>query len=271
MSKLAEMLGIHLNLYAALVGWGLIFIRVFIVLFFTPFLGSRAIPGQVRLSLGMLIALFLYPFVAKPFAADFPADNGLIIALFFKEIFIGFSIGLVTTMVFHAIEAAGNIVDNQRGGANAQIFVPQLGQVSIFGLFLFWLAIAFFIAIDGHRFFLQAFFKSYETLPIYQLPRIANGFSPFLEFLVRLSGNVLVIAVQLSAPVVIAILLVDLVLGLANKMAPQINVYELGFAIKGYVAPLLVYISLLILVSQMKVILGGMLASVTKLVNLLAL
>ena len=265
------MLGIHINLYASLIGWALVFTRVFVMLFFTPFLGSQAVPGRVRLSLSIILASFLYPYVVKPFEADFPANNGIIFALFFKEFFFGFAVGLVTTMVFHAVEAAGSIVDNQRGGANAQVFVPQLGQVSIFGLFLFWLAIAFFISIDGHIFFLEAFLKSFVTLPIYQMPHIEPGFSPFLQMLVRLSGNVLVVAIQLSAPVMIAILLVDLVLGLANKMAPQINVYELGFAIKGYVAPLLVYISLLILFSQMKVIMAGMLKSVDEMIQLFAM
>ena len=59
-------------------------------------------------------------------------------------------------------------------------------------------------------------------------------------------------------PVLITILLIDIVLGIANKMAPQINVFELGFAIKGYAGPLMVYVSLMVLVTQMDVIMKGM-------------
>ncbi len=268
MSSFAESLGIKIDLYFALICWALIFTRIFVMLLFTPFLGSRAVPGRARMATALAFSLFLYPFLVPPLEGMVPDNKGVIIALFFKEIFFGFAISLVTVMVFFALEAAGRVVDHQRGGGNAELFVPQLGQVSMFGLFNFWLAIAFFLSIGGHRLFLKAFFLSYQTVPLLELPQLAPGFSPFLDFVVRLSGDVLVIAMQIAAPVVIAAFLIDMVLGIANKMAPQINVFELGFAIRGYAAPLILYIAIFVLVSQMDKVMKGMVDSIGQLSKL---
>lgn len=268
MTAFAESLGIRIDLYFSLICWGLIFTRIFVMLLLTPFLGSRAVPARARMATAIAFSLFLYPLLVPQLSGSVPDNKGVIIALFFKEIFFGFTISLVTVMVFFALEAAGRVVDHQRGGGNAELFVPQLGQVSLFGLFNFWLAIAFFLGIGGHRLFLKAFFLSFQTVPILALPDLAPGFSPFLEFVVKLSGNVLIIAMQIAAPVVIASFLVDTVLGIANKMAPQINVFELGFAIRGYAAPLILYISILTIVSQMDKVMKGMVDSVYKLSTL---
>ncbi|OGQ06557.1 MAG: hypothetical protein A3G32_01530 [Deltaproteobacteria bacterium RIFCSPLOWO2_12_FULL_40_28] len=270
MSKISEQLGLNIDFYFVLICWGLIFTRIFVMLLLTPFLGTRAVPGRVRMAMAIAFSLFLYPLIVPPIKDSFPANNGIILALFFKEIFFGLSVGIVTLMVFYALEAAGRVVDSQRGGANAQVFVPQLGQVSIFGLYNFWLAIALFISVGGHRDFLEAFFLSFQTLPLLELPHLAPGFSPYLQFLVRLSGDVLIIAMQLAAPVLIAILLLDMVLGIANKMAPQINVFELGFALKGYAGPLMIYVSLLVLMGQINHILKVMIQHVSHLSKLLA-
>jgi flagellar biosynthetic protein FliR len=264
MAPFIKSLGFDFDLFPELIVWGLIFVRIFVMLLIVPFMGSKALPGRARMALALVLSFFLYPLIGAPLKGSLPEGANVILALYFKEAFFGFTVGFVTLAIFHALEAAGNVVDNQRGGANAQLFVPALGQVSLFGLFNFWLGIAFFLSIGGHRLFFEAFFNSYLSVPLLKLPNLAPGFSPFLEFIVRLSGDVLLIAIQLSAPVLIAVFLVDTVLGLANKMAPQINVFELGFGIKGYVAPLMIYVTMLVFVSQIHVILNTMIDSVKR-------
>lgn len=270
MSALAEALGIKIDLYFTLIAWGLIFTRIFVMLLLTPFIGGKQVPTRARTAMALVFSIFLYPLIVPPIADSFPDDKGILFALFFKEIFFGFTVGLVTLMVFYALESAGRVVDQQRGEANAQIFLPQLGQVTIFGVFNFWLATAFFLSVGGHRLFLKAFFSSFIAIPLFAFPQLDPGFSPFLQFVVRLSGDVLVIAMQLAAPVLITVLLIDIVLGIANKMAPQINVFELGFALKGYAGPLMVYVSLMVLVTQMDNIMKGMVKSVYEVTALFA-
>lgn len=262
MTGIAEKLGINIDFFVMFISWGLIFTRIFTMLILNPFMGGKTIPGRARMAVAIVLSLFIYPLIVPAIQSDFPTNKGIIFALFFKEVFFGFTIGLVTVMVFYALEAAGRVVDHQRGGANAELFVPALGNVSIFGLFNFWLAVAFFLSVGGHRLFIKAFMSSFVTVPLYGFPTLEPGMSPFLELIVRMAGDVLVIAFQLAAPVLIAVFLIDIVLGIANKMAPQINVFELGFAIRGFSGPLMIYISLLILVTQMDVVMQGMIKHV---------
>ena len=270
MSSILSALGIKTDLLFVFVCWGLIFVRILIMMLLTPFLGGKGVPAQARMTAAIVFSIFMYPLIVPPLKGLLPVNNGIILALFFKEAFFGLTIGLVTTMVFYALESAGRVVDQQRGEANAQLFVPQLGQVTIFGSFNYWMAVAFFLSIGGHRLFLKAFFESFKAVPLLGFPTLEPGFSPFLQFLVRLSGDVLVISIQLAAPVLITVLLIDIVLGIANKMAPQINVFELGFAVKGYAGPLMIYVSLYILISQMDFLMKGMVDSIIRLTALFA-
>lgn len=251
MDALAEKLGITIDFYAALIFWGLIFTRIFVMLILTPFLGGRGISGRMRLAIGIVLATFVFSMIGVDSVNKLPEDKGLIFALFFKEIFLGLTIGITTIMCFYAIEAGGRIVDSQRGSANAQIFLPQLGQVSIFGLFQFWLGLTLFLAMSAHVPFLRAFFEGFEVFPVTTLPHLEIGVSDFMKFIIRMSAQVLEWGMQLAAPVLIAIFLTDLVLGIANKMAPQIPVFELGFLLKGFVGVVMVYVSIYILTTQM--------------------
>lgn len=251
---------------------GLLFTRTFMMVSVTPFLGSRAVPGRVKIVTALAITAFLYPVLRPTFdIAFFPGWNAVLLGLFLKETLVGFAIGLTASLVFYGIQAAGLMIDNQRGVANAQIFVPQLGtQGSIFGLFQFQAAIALFLAIGGHRLFLKAFFEGFLTVPIFYVPPFEMGFYSFFEFFVHLTGNVLLLSAKLSAPVIIAIFLADVVLGIANKVAPQINVFELGFGVKGITGVIVVFVSVSVLYDEFAVVMTDMVTDLKHLFELLA-
>ena len=270
MNKFVEQLGINIDYYTTLIAWGLIFTRVFVMLILTPFLGGRGVPGRIRLVTAIVLSVFVYYFLQDTFVNQLPEDKGLIIALFFKEIFIGLALGITTIMVFYAIEAGGRIVDTQRGSANAQVFLPALGQVSLFGLFQFWLGLSIFCYMDGHLHFLQAFIESFMIIPVFKLPVIAPGISPFLQLFIRMSSDVLILGMQMAAPVLIAVFITDLVLGIANKMAPQIPVFEIGFMMKGYVGVIMVFISISVVISQMQVFFDTMQDNVKRVIYFFA-
>src|SRR5262249_8290695 len=151
--------------------------------------------------------------------------------------------GLSVAIVFYGVQSAGNMIDNQRQLANARIFNPALGsQASLFGVFYYQLALVIFLETGGHRIFIQAVVKSFETVPILSFPNIQPGIDPVLLWISRLTADTLIICLQLSAPVLIAIFIADVILGLTNRVAPMINVFEMGFNIKGYLGAALVYL-----------------------------
>ncbi len=231
---------------------GLIFIRIMVALTLTPYLGARPVLGTVRTALALALTAFCYPIVA-PLAphTQIPENEVILFALFLKEGFYGMLLGLINTMLFYGIQSAGNMIDNQRYVANARVFNPSLAsQASLLGVFLFQFAIVLFLLIGGHLYFLEALITSFQTVPLLTLPHIPAGFSPLLEFVTRLSADTLIICLQLSAPIIIAIFIADLVLGIMNRIAPMINVFEMGFSIKGFAGVLLFYLSIPVIVEQ---------------------
>jgi len=233
---------------------GLIFIRFLVAITLTPYLGVKPVPGMIKTAVALALTIFMFPLVFPTVdRSQMPTGMMPVFVLFLKETFFGALMGLVNMMIFFGIQSAGSMIDNQRYVANARIFNPALGaQASVFGVFLYQLTIAVFIAIGGHRFFIKALAESFQTVPLLAFPHVAQGFTPFMDLMIRLTADTLIICLQLSMPVMIAIFVADLVLGITNRIAPMINVFEMGFNIKGFVGVLLVYLSLPILILQCK-------------------
>jgi flagellar biosynthesis protein FliR len=252
--KFLEQYGIHIELFRYLVVGGLIFSRIFILTMFLPYLGARPIPGRIRMTVSIILTIFFYKPISMATTMALPTQGMVLISLFLKEVLYGIILGFSAGMVFYGIQAAGNFIDSQRQLANAQIFNPGIGaQSSLFGIFYYQLSIVIFLVIGGHHYLFEALAKSFETMPILTLPKIAPGMTPILEALIRMGADILVIALQLGAPVVVAIFIADIILGLTNRVAPMINVFEMGFSIKGFVGVFLVYLSLPMVIFQMKI------------------
>lgn len=251
-----DTLGIHIDVFRFILVGGLIFTRIFVLALFVPFLGGRPVPGRIRITISILLMLFFFvPISASTASETLPHQGaGFLFALFLKEMLVGILIGMPLVFLFYGVQSAGNMVDNQRQLANARIFNPALGsQASLFGVFYYQLALVSFIAIGGHRLFIQGIAESFQMVPVLKMPDIQPGLTPMLELVIRLTADTLLICLQLSAPILIAIFIADLILGLTNRVAPMINVFEMGFNIKGFVGMLLAYFSLPIVYDQMKV------------------
>ncbi|MFN8005422.1 MAG: flagellar biosynthetic protein FliR [Terriglobia bacterium] len=262
-NNLFSLMGMDGDWSFPVIAGGLIFIRFVATINMTPFLGTKVVAGNIKVATAIALTLFVYPIVVpgmeKP---QIPQQFSFLFVLFLKEALFGMLLGTVNTMIFYGIQSAGSMVDNQRYVANARIFNPALGaQTSIFGVFFYQLCIAIFIVIGGHRYFLKALVESFQVVPVFSLPKImvptittgaVTNAVPMLELFMKLSAQTLIICLQLSAPVLIAIFVADLVLGITNRIAPMINVFEMGFNIKGFVGVLLVYLSIPLFINQSK-------------------
>ncbi len=255
MEHVFRLLGVEMQTGPAIICGGLILTRIFIVVNLIPFLFGNPTPQVVKSGVSLMLMIILYPLI-RPTVPDGAFDNFLfVIALFLKEAFYGAAIGLSASMIFYGFDAAGQVIDNQRGASMAQIFSPQTGQqVTIFGSFTFQLSIVLFLTLGGHRLFLHAFVESYSWLPIYEMPADWPGLMGLMEHFIRISGQVLFIAAQLSAPVLISIFVVDLILGVMNRISPAINVLTLGFAIRGVMGVLIFFLSFTLVATQLKLL-----------------
>jgi len=205
----------------------LAFTRIMSIIIHVPVLGGQSIPNQVRIGLGFVLAMVLIPWQPLPEEAasiGFIA-YGLSIG---KEILIGTLIGYSADLAFGAIQMAGGAMGLGSGFESSRIFNPSMGDSgSAFDQIFVMTATVVFLMINGHHLVIAAIQKTFELLPI-------NGSLPFngLEAIMRTTSTFVMAGIHLALPVMTAVILADLTLGLLARVAPQVQVYFLGLPVK---------------------------------------
>jgi len=209
----------------------LAFTRIMAVIIHVPALGGQNIPSQVRIGLGMTLALVLLP--TQPIPTDLAVIGsfafGIAIA---KEIIIGTLIGFAADLAFGAIQIAGSAMGMGSGFESGRIFNPALGESgSAFDQIFVMTAAMVFLVLDGHHLVLIALQNTFNAVPL-------NGNLPFngLEAVLKMTSTFISAGVHMALPVMAALFLTDLTLGLLARVAPQVQVYFLGLPVKVVVA-----------------------------------
>jgi flagellar biosynthetic protein FliR len=204
----------------------LVALRTSCLLAFWPLWDSRLIPIQVRVFSVLLIALVLTPLVT-PFLPPLPATWPAVLSLVGQEFLLGLSLGLLVRFVLTGAQMAGNLLSIQMGFGMVTLIDPQSRSQStiIADLFLL-LATLVFLAIDGHHYLLRLLILSFQKTPVgrpFTLPE-----NLFL-FLPSFGAVMYHLAIMLAAPVLGALFLAQVALGLVARAVPQIQVMILSF------------------------------------------
>ena len=248
----------------------LIMCRVMPLLIFSPFLGGEVVPAEMKLGLGLLIAIVLFPSVSDRME-NIPISALPYIGLLCKEIFIGLCLSYIVNTVFDAARVAGTLVDTMSGNNNAQLFVPQLGtQVSLFSSLKVQLMVVLFLSLDGHHIIIQALADSLQIVPLEGFPHFSRGVWPFFDLMIRSFANLLKVSLALAGPGMVAAFVTDLALGAINRVAPQIQVFFISMSLKPLVSVLIMFIAMHVIVGRMQVELANMLRMVQHAIRLLA-
>ena len=228
----------ELNVLLATFLWPLS--RILALIASAPILGNPSIPVRVKLGLAVMITILVMPMVEKSLPQIDPASGaGLIILL--QQVLIGVAIGFVMRIVFVAVEMAGKLIGLQMGLGFAIFFDPQnSGQIDIIGRFLGVIASLAFLAIDGHLMMIALISQSFSTLPVGTDATTNATFSTLAQW----GSEIFKSGLQLSLPVLTALLITNLALGILTRVAPQLNIFAVGF-------PLTLSIGLLVLALSM--------------------
>ena len=240
--------------------YGLIMARLVPAINYTPFLGGAAISTPVKIGLAFTLTFLLYPAMASAIPAEtVPTSLIPYIFLAIKKGLIGFTIGYITSLVFYGIQSAGQMVDNARGATIAQLQNLQLStQTSLLGNMKLQVAIVLFFCLDGHLLYIKALFYSFERLPVNAFPQMAGGLvvggelTPIVSDIIHMSADVLLVSMQLAAPVLICLFLTDIVFGIFNRVAPQMNVFFLSLPIKMLLGCGMLFLVWAAIISQME-------------------
>jgi flagellar biosynthetic protein FliR len=215
---------------------GLCFARMIAFVNYVPFFGGQTVSGRVKIATSLSFVLIAYPALAAQLPTDgspLPFGPMGFIILMAKEYFVGFTLAYVAASVFEGIQMAGRFIDIQRGSSMSEVMAPQINEkVSEIGQFQFQFAIVTFFAIGAHRFFIKALIESFYYIPSTTFPHFTEGWSPAAELIAKTTFHAIYIGVQLSLPIVLALLMTDLFFGIVNRVSPQINVFFLSMPVK---------------------------------------
>jgi flagellar biosynthetic protein FliR len=209
------------------------------MMLYAPLFGSARIPRRVRVMLALVLAMGITPGI-KPVMAlpDSPWELAVGIA---GELLFGLAMGLVMSLVFVAVQWAGEIISQQLGFSLGGVIDPEYGgQSSVMGDLYFMFTLVIFLIIGGHHAMLRGVRASFDALPLLSLGINQNLFTTLIDLLQ--AGTVL--AIQLAAPVLVTLLIVDLVLGLVGRTIPQMNVMSAALSIRAGLGLLIVWLGL---------------------------
>lgn len=215
---------------AQLNAWIAVFIfpltRILGLLATAPIYSNATMPRKTRVVLGLVISLALAP--ALPPMPPIPAGSWIGLAVLAEQVLIGLLMGMVLRIVFAAIDLAGELIGLQMGLSFAVFYDPQSsGQTPVVTEFLSLFASLIFLAMDGHLVAIAALAKSFQLLPVSAQPFSIKGLGSFLSW----SGSLFSAGVLLSLPLIAALLIANLALGVLTRMAPTLNLFAIGFPV----------------------------------------
>jgi len=233
MPQLLGALQQQLDFTQAIITFALIMARVMAIVLLTPFLGGKNAPTEVKMGVGITITMIIWPTALASLTGPIPISPIGFLLMMLKETFVGLIIGFVASKIFYVVEISGQLIDLLRGANQIQLQVPEIEErSSAFGAMQFQLLLCLFLALDMHHVFFASLFESFRAVPINDWPHFQAGFKPFVDYVARVTADLIFIAVLLAMPVGIVTLTIEAAFGLMNRVAPQINAYFMAMPAK---------------------------------------
>jgi flagellar biosynthetic protein FliR len=205
---------------------------------YAPLFGSTRIPRQIRVLLLLVLAAGVAPSVPTPTIPN--TTWGLALGIG-GEIAFGFAMGMVLSFTFVAVQWAGEIIGQQMGFNLGEVFDPQFGgRTSVVGDLYFMLTLVIFLMAHGATFMIGGIIQSFKALPLLSVSVDASLFTLVLD----LFHAATILAVQVAAPVLITMIVVDIVLGLLGRVMPQLNVMSAALSIRAAIGIVVLLVGL---------------------------
>jgi flagellar biosynthetic protein FliR len=207
-----------------LIGFLLALVRASAWLVLVPPFGTRVIPAQVKIGLAAALALPVAGAVGQHAPAPEVAP---LIGAVAVQVAIGVALGFLVFLFFAAVQSAGEMVDLFGGFTVAPAYDPlSNAQSSTFGRFYQLIATTLLFVTNGHLLLVRGFMTSFQAVPAN--PTLHDLSANFIDAF----GAFFLAAIEIAAPLLGALFLAEVALGLLSKAAPQMNVFMVGFPVK---------------------------------------
>lgn len=207
----------------------LVFVRIASFVYVAPFFSTKGVPNNVKIALSLFIAYIMYSFGPEHIYPDYDTFIGYFVVVL-KEAIVGLLVGLASQLCTSIVLLAGRIMDMEIGLSMASVFDPQTNeQVSITGNILEYGVLLILFTTGFHRYLINALMETYTLIPINSLN---FNLDMLLENLISFLTNYVVIGFRICLPVFASIMLLNIVLGILAKVAPQMNMFSVGIQLK---------------------------------------
>lgn len=214
--------------FAQLHGWLVAFLwpffRITALMLSSPLWGHSAVPNQVKIALAAAITLVVAPML--PAMPAVPVVSWAGVGLIIEQLIIGIAMGTLLRIMLAVVQACGEYIGLQMGLAFATFFDPSAaGNMVVVSRFLHMITLLLFLSLNGHLIVLDILIASFTTLPIG-----IQAFNPeAFIMLARYASTIFATGLLLALPLVCSLLIVNLALGILNRAAPQLTVFNIGF------------------------------------------
>ncbi len=209
----------------------LILTRLSGLLLTVPFFGAGTVPMRVRLLLTVGMALLLTP-LYWTVPVENPGNLVNFAVILGQEAVLGLAMGLGILILFSGLQLTGQVIGQMSGMQLADVFNPTANaSVSLFSQLLDLLTLAVFLTMGGHRQVIQALLDTFAWMPPGQVAFSEN----LILTLSEITSQSFVLGIRAAAPIMIALLLSVLILGLISRTLPQLNVIAVGFSLNSMV------------------------------------
>jgi len=221
------------------VGFFLVLARVGPLFVVAPLFSSKMFPARARGVAAVALAVGLSPLAMKD--QHVPTDALSLAGLIGKEALVGFAFAFAVSVLFAAVSVAGSFLDTLIGFSYGGLVDPVNGnQSSVLSQLYTLIGVMVFIAIGGEAWMVQGLAKTYDLVGIMDMPAIGA----LVGGAQHTFASIFVSAVELAAPVLIALIITDAGFGVVSRVMPQLNVFAVGFPAKILVGFLIVAASL---------------------------
>ena len=220
-------------------GFLLVLARVSPLFAVAPLFSSHQVPARVRTIVAVAMTIGLLPIALH--GQHVPQDGMAIAALVLKELLVGLAFALVLGILFAAINSAGALLDVLVGFSFGSLIDPLTGnQSAVLAQLYSLIGIAVFVVIGGDAWVVQGLARTYDLVPLTAAPDLHS----LAQGVVAVFSTIFTSAIEVAAPVMIAVVITDVAFGVVTRVVPQLNVFAVGFPVKVVVGLLVVAASL---------------------------
>jgi flagellar biosynthetic protein FliR len=206
----------------------LVFVRVGTAIMIMPGIGNAFVPANIRLYFALAFTFVIFPILQSRVPNPIP-ETFTFFTMIMMEFIAGLFLGTVMRILLAAIDIAGMIIATQSSLANAQLFNPSFAsQGSIVGAFLTMVAILLLLVTDMHHLMITGIIESYDLILFNQIPPMGD----IANIIIQQIGFAFKIAIQMTAPFLIIVTLLNVGMGVMSKVMPQVQVFMLAVPIQ---------------------------------------